>query len=65
MSPELMARLFEPFFKMPSFQLYFETPGVAEAELEHDVRRSIRRLLNSASGDAPRSSHRFAFSVLL
>jgi pimeloyl-ACP methyl ester carboxylesterase len=31
---------------------------VAEAELEHDVRRSIRSLLYSASGDAPRSSHR-------
>jgi pimeloyl-ACP methyl ester carboxylesterase len=40
------------------YQLYFQTPGVAEAELEHDVRRSIRSLLYSASGDAPRSSHR-------
>jgi hypothetical protein len=26
------------------YQLYFQTPGVAEAELEHDVRRSIRSL---------------------
>jgi len=36
------------------YQLYFQTPGVAEAELERDVRRSIRSLLYSASGDAPR-----------
>ncbi len=36
------------------YQLYFQTPGVAEAEFERDVRRSIRSLLYSASGDAPR-----------
>jgi pimeloyl-ACP methyl ester carboxylesterase len=36
------------------YQLYFQAPGVAEAELERDVRRSIRSLLYSASGDAPR-----------
>ncbi len=36
------------------YQLYFQAPGVAEAELERDVRASIRRLLYSASGDAPR-----------
>jgi pimeloyl-ACP methyl ester carboxylesterase len=36
------------------YQLYFQTPGVAEAELERDVRTTIRRLLYSASGDAPR-----------
>jgi pimeloyl-ACP methyl ester carboxylesterase len=38
------------------YQLYFQTPGVAEAELERDVRRTIRSLLYSASGDAPRAS---------
>jgi pimeloyl-ACP methyl ester carboxylesterase len=37
------------------YQLYFQTPGVAEAELEREVRRTIRSLLYSASGDAPRS----------
>lgn len=37
------------------YQLYFQAPGVAEAEFERDVRRSIRSLLYSASGDAPRS----------
>jgi epoxide hydrolase A/B len=36
------------------YQLYFQSPGVAEAELERDVRLSIRGLLYSASGDAPR-----------
>jgi pimeloyl-ACP methyl ester carboxylesterase len=36
------------------YQLYFQASGVAEAELERDVRRSIRSLLYSASGDAPR-----------
>jgi pimeloyl-ACP methyl ester carboxylesterase len=36
------------------YQLYFQTPGVAEAELERDVRLTIRRLLYSASGDRPR-----------
>jgi pimeloyl-ACP methyl ester carboxylesterase len=36
------------------YQLYFQEPGVAEAELERDVRRSMRSLLYSASGDAPR-----------
>jgi epoxide hydrolase A/B len=36
------------------YQLYFQGPGVAEAELERDVRATIRRLLYSASGDAPR-----------
>jgi pimeloyl-ACP methyl ester carboxylesterase len=36
------------------YQLYFQTPGVAEAEFERDVRSTFRHLLYSASGDAPR-----------
>jgi len=36
------------------YQLYFQTPGVAEAECERDVRSTFRHLLYSASGDAPR-----------
>ena len=36
------------------YQLYFQTPGVVEAELERDVPLTIRRILYSASGDAPR-----------
>lgn len=33
--------------------LYFQTPGVAEHELQHDVRATLRRFLFGASGDAP------------
>jgi pimeloyl-ACP methyl ester carboxylesterase len=35
------------------YQLYFQTAGVAEAELERDVRDSIRRLAFTGSGDGP------------
>jgi pimeloyl-ACP methyl ester carboxylesterase len=35
------------------YQLYFQTPGVAEAELERDPRLTIRSLYFTASGDAP------------
>ena len=33
------------------YQLYFQTPGVAEAEIERDIRRFIRASLYSISGD--------------
>ena len=35
------------------YQLYFQAPGVAEAEYERDVRHTIRSILYSISGDAP------------
>jgi pimeloyl-ACP methyl ester carboxylesterase len=35
------------------YQLYFQAPGVAEAELEHDARLSVRGIMVSNSGDAP------------
>ena len=38
------------------YQLYFQAPGVAEAELGRDPRDTIRRLLYSGSGDIPRES---------
>ncbi len=38
------------------YQLYFQEQGVAEAELERDVKLSLRKILYSASGDAPRRS---------
>jgi pimeloyl-ACP methyl ester carboxylesterase len=41
-------RVGEAFFYM----LYFQEPGVAEAELEADVRESLRRFYYSASGEA-------------
>ena len=36
------------------YQLYFQEPGVAEAELERDPKAAMRRMLFSGSGDAPR-----------
>src|SRR5262249_11227867 len=42
------------------YQLYFQSPGVAEAELERDVRTTVRRLLYAASGDLPRGDARAA-----
>src|SRR5882672_4628392 len=38
------------------YQLYFQTPGIAEAELERDAKSTIRRMLYAASGDAPQGS---------
>jgi pimeloyl-ACP methyl ester carboxylesterase len=38
------------------YQLYFQEPGVAEAELERDPRVSLRSFLVSVSGDAPKGS---------
>jgi pimeloyl-ACP methyl ester carboxylesterase len=34
------------------YQLYFQTPGVAEAEFERDPRATMRTVLHSASGEA-------------
>lgn len=34
------------------YTLYFQEPGVAESELERDVRDTLRRILFAASGDA-------------
>jgi pimeloyl-ACP methyl ester carboxylesterase len=38
------------------YQLYFQEPGVAEAELERDPRVSLGTMLYGASGDAPRAN---------
>jgi len=35
------------------YQLYFQEPGIAEAEHESDIRLTIRSILYSISGDAP------------
>jgi len=35
------------------YQAYFQTPGVAEKELEADTRDSLRRFYYAISGDAP------------
>ncbi len=41
------------------YVLYFQEPGVAEAELDADIRRSMARFLYSLSGDIPRAEYRF------
>ncbi len=37
------------------YQLYFQKPGVAEAEFEADIRTALRKIYYSGSGDAPKS----------
>jgi pimeloyl-ACP methyl ester carboxylesterase len=39
------------------YQLYFQEPGVAEAELERDPRETIRRLAYWGSGDGQQGAH--------
>jgi pimeloyl-ACP methyl ester carboxylesterase len=39
------------------YQLYFQTPGVAEAELESDPRSFLRGVLYGNSGDGPLREH--------
>jgi pimeloyl-ACP methyl ester carboxylesterase len=36
------------------YQIYFQEPGVAEADLGRDVRATMRIVLHGASGDSPR-----------
>jgi pimeloyl-ACP methyl ester carboxylesterase len=38
------------------YTVYFQKPGVAEAELDADVRKSLRIMYYAASGDAPEGS---------
>jgi pimeloyl-ACP methyl ester carboxylesterase len=49
---ELFRKIYKDRF---FYQLYFQKPGVAEAELEADVRSSLRKLYYWASGDAARA----------
>jgi pimeloyl-ACP methyl ester carboxylesterase len=39
------------------YQLYFQKPGEAEAELERDVERTLRLMLFYSSGDAPAAAN--------
>jgi pimeloyl-ACP methyl ester carboxylesterase len=39
------------FKDMFFYQLYFQAPGIAEAELEADIRTSLRKFYHMASGD--------------
>jgi pimeloyl-ACP methyl ester carboxylesterase len=47
---ELWRRIYRDRF---FYQLYFQAEGVAESELEADVRTSLRKIYFSISGDAP------------
>jgi pimeloyl-ACP methyl ester carboxylesterase len=47
---DMMRQMFKDTF---FYIVYFQEPGVAEAELEADPRRSMRLILYAASGDAP------------
>jgi pimeloyl-ACP methyl ester carboxylesterase len=40
------------------YQLYFQKPGVAEAEFEADIRTALRKIYYSGSGDAPKGMFR-------
>ena len=40
------------------YQLYFQEPGVAEAELEADVRRSLRMVYYAVSGEGQKAGYR-------
>lgn len=56
-SPAPPTQLFKQAFGDNFFYiLYFQEPGVAEKELEADVRRSMSTFLYAASGDAPRDA---------
>jgi pimeloyl-ACP methyl ester carboxylesterase len=56
----VMPRTAEAMF----YQLYFQAPGVAEADLEADVRASMRDALLRLSGDMPPSPGSDGFSMV-
>ena len=57
--PAPRIELFRKIYKDRFFyQLYFQEPGVAEAELEADVRSSLRKIYYWASGEAMREGLR-------
>ena len=50
-------RMMRDFFQDRFFyQLYFQTPGVAEHELQHDVAQTMRKMLVGASGAVERGA---------
>jgi pimeloyl-ACP methyl ester carboxylesterase len=53
---ELFRRIYKDRF---FYQLYFQTPGVAEAELQADVRTSLRKIYYWSSGDGMKAGPRF------
>lgn len=60
MGPPPMApgKLFPQTEEALFYTLYFQAPGVAEAEFERDIRMTLRKILVAASGDAgPRQAN--------
>lgn len=53
---EMWQKLYEGRF---FYQLYFQRPGVAEAELEEDIPATIRKTYYAASGDADSGNRAF------
>jgi epoxide hydrolase A/B len=51
-SVELFRKVYKDRF---FYQLYFQDPGVAEAELETDVRRSLRKIYYAISGEGAKA----------
>ncbi len=45
-------RIFPQTDEAQLYTLYFQEPGVAEAELERNIRQTLRKILFAASGDA-------------
>jgi hypothetical protein len=54
-SVELFRRIYKDRF---FYQLYFQEPGVAQAELEADVRTSLRKIYYGNSGEAQKAKAR-------
>jgi pimeloyl-ACP methyl ester carboxylesterase len=56
-SVELFRKIYQDRF---FYQLYFQEPGVAEAELEADVRTSLRKFYYWSSGEARKANDKVA-----
>jgi pimeloyl-ACP methyl ester carboxylesterase len=56
-SVELYRKIYKDRF---FYQLYFQEPGVAEAELEADIRTSLRKFYYDSSGEARKANDRIA-----
>jgi pimeloyl-ACP methyl ester carboxylesterase len=54
--PDYPSKSFPETDETVFYQSYFQSPGVAEADLEHDVRFSMRTFLYDGSGDASSSA---------
>jgi len=63
-TPVSPMRMWREAFGDRFYQVYFQAPGVAEAELEADVAETMRRVLVGSSGDRPPGGARLGAGVL-